>query len=116
MSTSTFTYTILHNVAPDHFLAGYIEGDRLVEGHHAAVEAPSYEDALDDIWVIHNRDNRPDGKLAPSLSVGDVILLWDVEGGEDAFKVVDVGFHWIDMPENVERTKTYLEVLDEARR
>lgn len=39
------------------------------------------------IFVKHNRDDRPDGQTAPSLSVGDVIQI-----GEVAFTVERFGF------------------------
>ena len=40
-------------------------------------------DPLEAIFVRHNRDDRPDGRLAPSLSVDDVVAVdgrfWRVE-------------------------------------
>jgi hypothetical protein len=37
--------------------------------------------------VIHNRDDRPDGAMCPSMSVGDVTVI-----GEIALTVEDIGF------------------------
>ncbi len=53
---------------------------------------------LDGIFARHNRDDRPDGPYAPSLSVGDVIVL-DFGTGRDRFFSVDsFGFTEIEGP------------------
>ena len=101
-------YRLLHNLDA-RFSRGYLPGDRLVEGHRGTVElhgttsvdpaAQATDDggpslvsvalsvACDQIFALHNRDDRPDGRDAPSLSVGDVVVL-----GEAAFTVVSLGF------------------------
>jgi hypothetical protein len=54
---------------------------------------------LDYIYARHNRDDRPDGQLAPSLSVGDVIVL-DFGTGRDRFFSVDsFGFTEVEGPQ-----------------
>ena len=53
---------------------------------------------LDAIFARHNRDDRPDGPYAPSLSVGDVIVL-DFGTGRDRFFSVDsFGFTEVEGP------------------
>jgi len=82
-------YQLFHNQS-SHYLRGYEPGDELREGWVGEVDhdpAKSELPVLDQIWWIHNRDDRPDGQIAPSLSVGDVIVL-----GETAFAVQMVGF------------------------
>jgi hypothetical protein len=75
------------------FARSYEHGDRLVKGWtgHIALDAMTTEAALDAcerIYVLHNRDDRPDGLLCPSLSIGDVTII----GDEAAFSVDDIGF------------------------
>lgn len=54
--------------------------------------------ALDAIFSRHNRDNRPDGPYAPSLSVGDVIALdWGTERTR-FFSVDSFGFTEVEGP------------------
>lgn len=50
---------------------------------------------LEHIFARHNADDRPDGKIRPSLSVGDaVVLTMDGHLGEPyVFTVAVVGFH-----------------------
>jgi hypothetical protein len=112
---STFVYTILHGTKPGRFFDGYSEGDLMVEGYSGSVEAPSMEDACEAVFAFHNQDNRPDWYKAPSLSVGDVVLVDGLANlhDQEAFACRDMGFEWVEMPENVERTKSYLEVLRE---
>lgn len=53
---------------------------------------------LDAIYARHNRDNRPDGQLAPSLSVGDVIALEFGTGRDRFFSVDSFGFTEVESP------------------
>lgn len=88
--TETPTYRLYRNVGNPFF--AYTPGTKLwfdptpfsvddLSFSFPAIE--SYDDiltgeaprALDAIFYRHNRDNRPDGPYAPSLSVGDVIAL-----------------------------------------
>jgi hypothetical protein len=69
------------------FWRPYEPGDRLVKGFTGDIEFPRGVAALEAIFVRHNRDDRPDGQLCPSMSVGDVIVL-----GETAWSVANVGF------------------------
>jgi hypothetical protein len=86
MEISYRNYT--NGAAP--FMRGYQPGDVLIAGW-AGTE--SLDESLDvfavaeRIWIRHNRDDRPDGQLCPSLSVGDVVVI-----GETALTVESAGF------------------------
>ena len=43
--------------------------------------------AAERVFIRHNRDDRPDGQLCPSMSTGDVVVI-----GEIALTVESVGF------------------------
>lgn len=81
-------YRILHNVDA-RFSRGYQPGDRLVEGHRGSVAGDPLRPRVtcETVFHVHNRDDRPDGRDAPSLSVGDVVVL-----GETAWTCASVGF------------------------
>ena len=70
----------------------YKPGDRLVSGHRGHIDIDRL-DQLDlhaiagRLYIRHNRDDRPDGLLCPSMSIGDVIVI-----GETAVSVDTVGF------------------------
>ena len=82
----TADYHILHNLDA-RFGRPYRQGDRLANGHTGQVTAVDPAHFADLVFAIHNRDDRPDGKTAPSLSVGDVIIV-----GETAVSVDRMGF------------------------
>ena len=67
-------------------------GDRLVRGWSGVVVASwsgaGLEAVAEAVFARHNRDDRPDGELCPSMSVGDVIVF----GGDVTVSVADVGF------------------------
>lgn len=99
----------------------YQSGDRLTSGYEAELPRPSdsvltLPDLCEQLFGIHNRDDRPDGKTAPSLSVGDVIVLRGLDNGY-AYSVARAGFVKVDLL-NVEADQTgnsYLEFLDSQR-
>lgn len=66
------------------------------DGEHA-LDGP-VPPILDVIYARHNRDNRPDGQLAPSLSVGDVIALEFGTGRDRFFSVDSFGFTEVEGP------------------
>lgn len=83
------TYRLLHNLDAE-FSRPYQPGDRLAEGYAGVIavgEQPRTPAICDAIYARHNADDRPDGQCAPSLSVGDVIVL-----GEVAYSVASFGF------------------------
>ena len=93
------------------FMRTYEPGDRLVRG---------WQGELDDIWLInesltglaeivygiHNRDDRPDGRMCPSMSVGDVVVI-----GEVALSVDLAGFKVVQLDANDILPTTYLETV-----
>lgn len=78
------------------FAHPYQAGDRLVRGWNGTLDDDSAPVAvvLERIFARHNRDNRPDGFLCPSMSVGDVIELDDGTW----WSVASCGFVRIDQP------------------
>lgn len=93
------------------FLSGYKEGQRLVktwEGVQGSRGDPSV--ALEFLFEKHNRDDRPDGQVGPSLSVGDVVIL-----GDKAHAVTYAGFEEVPMPTNIETEKTWVQLTEERR-
>jgi hypothetical protein len=74
----------------------YERGDRLVKGRcdvvDAADPAPRLELLAEAVFTRHNRDDRPDGQLCPSMSIGDVVVFGDVSLSVDhrGFVRVDV--------------------------
>lgn len=72
------------------FMRGYEPGDVLVEGWAGTLvldESLDVYAAAERVFVRHNRDDRPDGQLCPSMSVGDVVVI-----GEVALTVKSFGF------------------------
>ena len=56
-------------------------GDRLVRGYSATVvtdRGEPIEAIAERLYTRHNRDDRPDGELCPSMSVGDVVVIGEV--------------------------------------
>lgn len=95
-------YRIYHNLSS--CFAPYRPGDKLW------FDASAYEMDGDDpefVFGRHNRDDRPDGQLAPSLSVGDLVAInW---GGPDVvFHAVDrFGFVEVEGPDAVQVINTW---------
>lgn len=55
----------------------------------------SDNDILEDIFILHNEDNRPNRDRIRSCSVSDVIVL-DGENGSRAYTVLALGFGPVD--------------------
>lgn len=69
---------------------GYRPGDVLIAGWADQLEVADPTDAAaiaEHLFMRHNRDDRPDGQMCPSMSVGDVVVI-----GEIALTVEAVGF------------------------
>ena len=93
-------YMLFHNVSDDRF-DGYKPGAAVwTEGIAYTVDAIP-EQALDAVFHRHNMPSRPDGLVAPSLSVGDVIFDVDESSYWQWFAVADIGFMPIEPPANV---------------
>ena len=89
------------------FCRGYETGDRLVKGWEGEVPPGcAATDRLEYLFAKHNRDDRPDGQLCPSMSVGDVVELdgrWHT--------VVDIGFESVTVdPDDLITDRTWREV------
>jgi hypothetical protein len=88
------------------FWRPYETGDRLVKGWTGDIDMPPGVAALEVIFALHNRDDRPDGQLCPSMSVGDVVVL-----AETAWSVDSYGFKPVDLdPADLIVDRTWTEV------
>lgn len=100
--TRVVSYELFHNV--DAHFNQYRVGDRLIRGHWARIEVPwdaSNDVVCSRVFNRHNADDRPDGQDAPSLSVGDLIMLW--RGPDQTPKVFAVqrfGFALVPAPDH----------------
>lgn len=101
-------YQVFWNVAEGHYFEGYKMGDLLVQGYGGDTPIGGGEDqVLEAIFAKHNRDDRPDGQMGPSLSKGDVVQMagkW--------YAVASMGFDPIGAPSNI-TTKPWRQVMDE---
>ena len=111
-------YTAFTNVDA-RFGRPYQVGDRLVRGYAGRVEveaserreAPDLDVVAEQLFERHNRDDRPDGQLCPSMSVGDVIVI-----GEVAVSVASAGFRVVALdPADLIVDRPWRHVVDEAR-
>ena len=85
------SYTNYTNVSRP-FMRGYEPGDTLIAGWSGTLTVDTtwvtdVKALAERLFVIHNRDDRPDGAMCPSMSVGDVCVI-----GEIALTVEDIGF------------------------
>ena len=92
---STLTYQNWTNVDASYSRA-YQPGDRLVKGWTGDVDVDRDVDrddglaavmaaAAEQVFARHNRDDRPDGRLCPSMSVGDVVQFGETMLSVDRF-------------------------------
>lgn len=84
-------YTLFHNQDAMFFRPGSLDDDYIMgySGHMRDPETGSITNLLESLFVRHNRDDRPDRYLRPSLSCGDVVVLAP-EGMEPWMFTVDV--------------------------
>jgi hypothetical protein len=66
-------------------LAWVVDDDR--DGHADETD----ETICEELFALLNRDDRPNGKVAPSMSVGDVVTISD-EDGTRSYTTEGVGF------------------------
>jgi hypothetical protein len=106
-------YTSYTNVDAG-FIRTYERGDRLVHGYTGTIDVHDGDDAstiAERLFARHNRDDRPDRDLCPSMSVGDVIVI-----GEIAVSVAGVGFRRVDVDaDDLIVDRTWRDVIDEPR-
>lgn len=118
--TATIRYAILIDMTPDdHYgIPGYGKGLDSIPKVTALtwlgdIEAGADdEDALNAIWDRHNRDDRPDGQIGPSLSTGDAVRL-DGPNGPRFYAVASVG--WTPIEGVRIDPRSYLQITAEAR-
>ena len=81
------------------YMRPYETGDRLVRGWSGelpttvgATTPERMQSLAEIIFTIHNRDDRPDGQLCPSMSIGDVVIIGEVAMTVDVcgFEVVHI--------------------------
>ena len=105
---STLTYTNYTNLDA-RYDRPYEPGDRLVKGWSGPIEpglVETFDDLVEVIFMIHNRDDRPDGQMCPSMSIGDVIVV-----GELAVSVASIGFVRVAVdPADLITTGTWIEM------
>jgi hypothetical protein len=95
------------------FRRPYEPGDRMVRGWAGDIDlvktADSLETVADMIYMRHQQDDRPDGQMCPSMSVGDVIQF-----GEVAYSVARMGFVPVRLrPEDLIVDRTWREMSAE---
>ncbi len=72
---------------------------------------PRFEVLAEDVFARHNRDDRPDGQLCPSMSIGDVVMF-----GEVAMSVDGIGFARVDVdPGDLIVDRSWRQVIDQDR-
>ena len=104
---TNITYTNYTNVSST-YRAGYRPGDCLIEGWSGTmpIDAATVVDPAaiaELIFERHNRDDRPDGQLCPSMSVGDVTVI-----GEVVLTIEPVGFRECVLDAtDIDRTRTW---------
>ena len=83
-----------------------------MRGYHGQVPIDDVTDVAaiaEQLFERHNRDDRPDRHLCPSMSVGDVIII-----GETAVSVDRIGFQIVHPdPDDLITDRTWRTVVDE---
>ena len=113
---TTVAYTNYTNIDAG-FFRPYEPGDRLVRGWTGTVEVArghritgdgSLMAAAEVLFARHNRDDRPDGQMCPSMSIGDVILF-----GEVGLSVDHIGFVVVRVdPTDLITDRTWVEIRE----
>jgi hypothetical protein len=91
------------------FVRAYEPGDRLVKGWAGEIDGDPETPlvVLEALFMRHNRDDRPDGRLCPSMSIGDVVVL-----GESAYSVASFGFKGVTLdPADLITDRTWTEMI-----
>jgi hypothetical protein len=98
-------YTIYHNQGPGRFWKAGTETDPYKVGYTGVIPDDVQSDLFEWVFFTHNQDDRPDGRVAPSLSVGDVVAIttYHDEQTHTMWRTVDsFGFSPVGIPTNVE--------------
>lgn len=95
---------------------GYKAGDPITMTAIGSVEAATELDACEQVFIRHNQDDRTDGRVGPSMSVGDVVILRTEDcskgfactaNGFERIQILDLNIDqrfWIDIVQQAERT------------
>ena len=107
-------YKIFHNVNFDRVWkkTGYEVGDPLASGWSDEIDHVETvnDHLLEQLWVRHNRDERPDNRTAPSLSMGDVLI---VDG--NAYTICAVGFRPVVVSEHDVTGASFIDFMDQIK-
>lgn len=108
-----YHYRYLCNVEPDaergaglakfarfHSDDPYHEGDLMLDAWSGEVEADDPERAADVVFHLHNADDRPTGRICPSMSIGDVAVIGG-DGEAVAFACRPIGWMRVAVPTNL---------------
>lgn len=109
-------YRIYHNLSRYGRIDGYSSGDTMWIDPTVYAIADLGDDTLDAVYGRHNRDDRPDGQIAPSLSVGDVVAVTDLSPDVSTryYAVDSIGFSSVDAPEVLSTAPDYLSAITAA--
>jgi hypothetical protein len=106
MPAPIFCYEVLTNtnVGAGRWRLGYQPVDRLIATGSGTVDADDRDGALEAVFARYNADDRPNAASAPSLSVGDVVVL----DGENAFACRPRGWEPVALePGSVHRDRSW---------
>jgi hypothetical protein len=105
-------YTLYTNIDA-RFMRPYQPGDRLVRGYIGTMPDSATDPArfAEAVYARHNRDDRPDGQMCPSMSVGDVVVFGKVALSVDSFGFATVAID----PTDVITDRTWLDMMRAER-
>jgi hypothetical protein len=109
-------YKLHHNLSA-RFMREARQGDLVIEGYVGALDVTLDPErpvlAMEAVFRHHNRDCRPDGRTAPSLSVGDVVTVTDESGEQAVTMTVDnIGWQPFDLNLANVHVGPYRDVVD----
>jgi hypothetical protein len=82
--------------------SAYDPDDPFVVGWRDEIEADRVEDVPEQMWMLHNADDRPSGRTCRSMCIGDVVLV-NLGLGMVAYACETVDFRRLDeVPQHVE--------------
>lgn len=112
-----YTYKRFSNVAPGAMLHGYTAGDKITCTAIGTVQAINVTDACEQVFIAHNRDERSDGRVGPSMSIGDVVILRDdVDGLSTSYACTSDGFERIGILDLNIDPRFWIDIVQDARR
>jgi hypothetical protein len=87
----------------DKYFEGYRPSDLVVRAGVIEIEAGDDRTVCERAFALLNRDDRPFGQTAPSMSVGDVVEIDDIAGDHDRpghryYAVEPMGFRRLLLP------------------